>query len=161
MAWTKRQIIEEAFGELALAGYDYDLAPEEIQAALRRLDTMIAGWATSGIALGYHLGLSPDGSDPDEDSGIPLHAVEAVYMNLAVRIAAGKGKALMPSTKTAAKHAYDNLLLRVVRDGMATQQLPGGIPLGAGHKPRYGEPFTTNHDTGPIDSMSGGLSFNT
>ena len=43
--WTKTLLIEEAFGELALAGYVYDLRPEEMQAAGRRLETMMATWA--------------------------------------------------------------------------------------------------------------------
>jgi hypothetical protein len=30
MGWTKRALVTEAFGELALAGYDFDLSPEEL-----------------------------------------------------------------------------------------------------------------------------------
>ena len=59
MSWTKREIVEEAYGELALAGYVFDLDPEEEQAALRKLDTMMAVWDARGVRLGYPLASSP------------------------------------------------------------------------------------------------------
>src|SRR5437868_8121035 len=63
MGWTKEQLIDEAFAELRLAGYTFDIAPEEKQTALRRMDTMMATWEGRGIRVGYPLPSSPDGSD--------------------------------------------------------------------------------------------------
>lgn len=132
--WTKRDLVNEAYGELALAGYDFDLTPEEMQTALRRLDTMMATWDVQGVHLGYASGASPTASDLDQPSGLPLWAVEAVYMSLAVKLAASKGKAIHPATARNAKSAYDALLSRVATDAMREQQIRGGTPAGAGRK---------------------------
>jgi hypothetical protein len=141
VSWTKKQLIEEAYGELALAGYVFDLEPEEMQTALRRLDTMIATWTAKGINLGYPLPSSPDASNLDDDSNLPDLAIEPVYMNLAVRLAAGGGKQLHPSTLTGAKTGYDMLLGRAAMP--IEQQLPNTLPRGAGNKPwrGVGSPF--------------------
>lgn len=55
MGWTKRQFVTQAFEEIGLASYVFDLTPEQLDSALRRLDTMIASWNALGIRLGYPL----------------------------------------------------------------------------------------------------------
>jgi hypothetical protein len=158
MGWSKGQLIADAYAELALADYDFDRTPEEDQAALRRLDAMMARWNSQGIRIGYALSASPTGSDPSEDSGVPLEAVEAVYSNLAVNIAAGKGKALASSTKALAKSSFDALLSRTVTDQTRQQQLRAGTPRGAGLKPwrTLGAPFVLTPDTNPLQTSSDG-----
>lgn len=163
MGWTKRQLIEDAFGELALAGYDFDLSPEEMQAGLRRLDTMLATWASAGVNIGYAFGLTPTDSDLDQDAGIPLQAVEAVYLNLAARIAGSKGKTMPRTTLFNAKGAYDALVSVIARGAIEEQQLDNTVPRGAGNKPyrRYFGPFVPPPDEGPLTASSdGGLTFN-
>ncbi len=49
MGWTKGEIVQKAYAELALAGYVYDLEPEEMQEALTTLDLQMAEWQTRGI----------------------------------------------------------------------------------------------------------------
>ena len=161
MSWTKRQLVEEAFGELALAGYDFDLQPEELEAGLRRLDTMMATWQSLGLQLGYSMATSQEDSDLDQDSGLQMNAVEAVYMNLACKIAASKGKALPASSTRAAKQAYDSLILNVAKAQMQVQQLAAGMPRGQGRKPwRTINPYVTTPDTNPLRSGDdGGLDF--
>ena len=160
MSWTKRQLVEEAYGELALAAYDFDLSPEELNAALRRLDTMMATWLSLGIQVGYSLATGQDDSDLDQDSGLPMYAVEAVYTNLACKIAASKGKALPSSSIKGAKSAYDALILNVAKDQVQQQQLASGTPQGQGRKPwRTINPFVKTPDTSPLRSGDdGGLS---
>jgi hypothetical protein len=158
MSWTKRQIIDDAFGELALAGYNFDIDPEEIQAALRKLDLLMAKWAAKGLHVGYVMGATPTDTDEDSDSGLPLIAVSAAVPCLAVQIAASKGKALPPSTIINAQDAYAALVLTVVKGSMVEQQLPQGVPRGAGQKPwRYlNQPFITNPDKSPVQLGSDG-----
>lgn len=163
MGWTKRQLIEDAFGELALAGYDFDLSPEEMQAALRRMDTMLATWSSTGINIGYAFGLTPTDSDLDQDAGIQLTAVEAVYLNLAARIAGSKGKAMPRTTLFNAKAAYDALMLGAAQAEAQEQQLDSTVPRGAGNKPfrQYTRPFMPQPDQGPLtQAADGGLTFN-
>lgn len=149
--WTKQQIIAQAFDELALAGYVYDLDPDQLESALRRLDTMMAQWAAVGIVLGYLLPATPDDSYISSDSGIPDAAVEAVYMNLAVKLAASRGKALTSDTKAAAKRGYDQLLGAAVRAATRQTPMPNTMPRGAGNKPWRGSvnPFFS----GPADTL--------
>lgn len=162
MGWTKRQLVEEAFGELALAGYDFDLQPEEMQTGLRRLDTLMATWSGLGLQIGYSFGTTPTDSDLDQDAGLPLVAVEAVYLALAIRIAAGKGKVLSTSTKSAAKTAYDALVSYVASDQVMQQQPRADTPLGAGAKTwrTFRRPFVSTPDTSPLQvDDDGGLDF--
>lgn len=134
MPWLKRQLIAEAFSELALSGYEFDLSPEEQMTALRRMDSMMALWEAKGIQVGYLMPASPDAADPDDDSGLPDMAVEPVFMNLAVRLAPGNGKALRPETKRTARDGYDLLESMSARDSMRTQLPRGGFPSGAGNR---------------------------
>ena len=133
MGWTKKQVIEAAFEELALAGYVFDLDADQLEGALRKLDTMMADWGGDGIDIGYLLPATPDASNIDDDSGIPDTANQAVYMNLAVKLAAGRGKTLTAETRTAAARGYSKLLGAAVAPA-ANQS--SGLPLnGAGNKP--------------------------
>lgn len=133
MSWTKQQIIEEAYGELSLHSFVVNLTPEILQRGLRRLDAMMALWNGKGIRLGYGLPSSADNSNLDDDSGLPDAAIEPTLMNLAVRLAAGHGKQVAPTTAATAKEGYDALLARA---GMPPEvQYPRFMPSGAGNKP--------------------------
>lgn len=155
--FTKRQLIDEAFGELALAGHDFDITPEEQQAALRRLDVLMATWEMRNIRVGYALPATPDESDLDQLSGLPDSANEAVYMALAMRLAAGYGKALSLDQRRIAREAFAPLLRAAAQP--QRQQLPGGMPLGAGNSRGYlypAGPFTQPPDTNPLQITQGG-----
>lgn len=131
MATTKREIIDQAFGELALAGYVFDLTPEELDAARKRLDRMMASWEPK-IYLGYLMPANPNDSDMDEDSGLPDVAIDAVATNLAVLLAPGQGKNLSQDTRIAAKNGFNALLARFAT--IPQVQYPGNLPLGGGNK---------------------------
>ena len=151
MGYSKRQFVEAAFEEIGLANYVFDLQPEQLQSALRRLDAMMAEWNAKGLRLGYAMPSSPQDSDLDEPTNAPDSAWEAIITNLAVRIAPGYGKSVSPDTKMVAKNAYNTLLQRATFP--LEQQLPGTMPSGAGNKPwRYDNPFVPI----PIDPLDTG-----
>lgn len=153
MSWTKKQFIVQAFDELGIAGYVYDLQPEQLQTALRRLDSMMATWNALGIRIGYPLPDSPGESDLDAATSVPDKANEAVYTNLAIRLAPGMGKTVSIDTKLAAKAAYTNLLIAGAQ--LIEMELPGTLPLGAGNKPNQlgnRNPFTLQ----PNDPLQAG-----
>ena len=136
MSWTKRQFIEEAFSEIGLASYVFDVAPEQMQSALARLDSMMATWNTKGIRIGYPLPSSQQASNLDDETNVPDTANEAIYTNLAIKLAPGIGKTPTRETKVAAKMAYDTLISNVT--AIPQQQFPSTLPRGAGNKPwRY------------------------
>lgn len=158
--WTKRELAQEAFGELALAGFDFDITPEELQGAIRKMDTMLAVWEGKGIRIGYAFPATPSETDPDQESGIPDMAVEPVYMNLAVRLAAGYGKQVTPITRKSAREGYDTLLWRAAYPQQ--QQLPSTLPKGQGNKPWtiFTDPFFPGPVDDPLPVESGDLNIN-
>lgn len=141
MGYTKRQFVSAAFEEIGLASYVFDLQPEQLQSALRRLDAMMADWNAKGIRLGYPLPSSPQDSDLDEETFVPDSAYEAIICSLGIRLAPSYGKQVMIETKTTAKQGYDILLQRATFP--LEQQLPSTMPAGAGNKPWrvYDNPF--------------------
>ena len=152
MGWTKRQFIEQAFDEIGLASYSFDLTPEQVQSALRRLDTMMAAWNALGIRLGYPLPSSPQDSDLDEQTNVPDSSNEAIYTNLGIKLAPSYGKQVMDDTKTTAKESYNTLLSRAAMP--MEQQLPSTMPAGSGNKPWrvYDNPFVRP----PVDPLLAG-----
>lgn len=160
MSWTKRQLVNAAFEELALAGYVFDITPDEQQAAVRRLDSMMATWGgVIGIRLGYNATTNPDDSDPDQESGLPDWANEAVYLNLAIRLSAGYGKPVANATKAIAKQAYDMVLGRCA--SIPEMQPMGNMPIGAGFKRRYApNPFAGPTPGRLTTGEDGELTFN-
>jgi len=150
MGYTKRQFITGAFEEIGLADYVFDLQPEQLQSALRRLDSMMMEWNAQGIRLGYPIASSPQDSDLDTETNTPDSAWEAVITNLAIRIAPGYGKTVSPDTKVSAKGAYNILLQRATYP--LEQQLPGTMPIGQGNKPwRWDNPYV-NRPYYPVDA---------
>jgi hypothetical protein len=140
MGYTKRQFIEGAFEEIGMANYVFDLQPEQLQSALRRLDAMMMEWNAQGIRLGYPIASSPQDSDLSMETGTPDSAWEAVITNLAIRIAPGYGKPVADGTKTIAKNALNTLMQRATFP--LEKQLPQTMPIGQGNKPwRWDNPY--------------------
>lgn len=159
MSYTKRQIIEGAFAEIGMAAFVFDIEPEDLQSALRRLDSMMATWNGRGIRLGYSIPLIPTSSALDDDSNLPDWAIEATMINLGIRIAPSYGKAVAQESKVAARDAYNVLLSRAAMP--PEMQMPAQLPAGAGNKPwRDDNPFVQP----PVDELLTGpdslLTFN-
>lgn len=156
MGWTKQAIVAEAFGELALAGYEFDLTPEEMQTGLKRLDAMMATWEARGVRIGYAFPSSAETSDLGADSGIPEYANEPAYLNLAIRLAAAFGKQVGPDTRRAANEAFTVLLNDAAQP--IEQQLPNTLSRGAGNKPwrNLGRQFFPIPSDSPLVNTQGG-----
>jgi hypothetical protein len=154
VGYTKRQFVEGAFEEIGMANYVFDLQPEQLQSALRRLDAMMMEWNAQGIRLGYPIASSPQDSDLDTETNSPDSAWEAVITNLAVRIAPGYGKTVSPDTKMVAKNAFNTLLSRATFP--LEKQLPETMPIGQGNKPwRWDNPYVYP-PVDPVDAGSDG-----
>lgn len=158
MSYSKRQFVTAAFEELGLASYVFDLSPEQIESALRRLDAMMATWNGLGIRLSYPLPGSPENSDIDAETTVPDSANEAIITNLAVRLAPSIGKTAAIETKVAAKRAYDVLLARAAQPLEIT--LPADMPAGAGNKPwRRDQQYIYPTDPGIASGSDGYINF--
>lgn len=143
-------MIQQAFSEIGLSSYAFNMQPEDFESALRSLDSMMATWDSKGLRLGYALPASPKDSSVLHDSGLPDTAHEAVYLNLALRIAPSFGKQVSPDTKQAAKQAYDAM---VATFAFPPEQAQRAMLAGAGNRRRYGGTFipasTDGLDIGP------------
>ncbi len=133
MSYTKRQFIESALEEIGLASYVFQMQPQELQSALKRLDSMVMSWQAKGITIGWPVSIDPDNADLDTVTECPLIANEAIITNLAVKLAPSYGKIVQTETKVAAKKAYNNLLAFKINP--KSMSLPDTMPLGAGNKP--------------------------
>ena len=133
MSWTKREFVNAAFEEIGYASYVYGLQPEQLQAALRRLDAMMATWNANGIRIGYPLPGSPGASDLDALTTVPDAANQAIYTNLALVLAPTVGKTVSIESTRAARAAYDALLRLMTQP--PKMSFPSTLPAGAGNKP--------------------------
>jgi len=153
VSYTIRQFVEAALEELGLAAYNFDMGPEQLASAAKRMNAMLAEWNAKGIRLGATLYGNPDSIDLDADSNVPDNANEAVTANLALRIAPMFGKTPMQDTRLAAKRSYDTMLLAFSQP--IEMQLPS-MPSGAGNKPwRDLTPFTP-YPSVPLDAGQDG-----
>jgi hypothetical protein len=150
MGYSKRQYVEAAFEEIGMANYVFDLQPEQLESAMRRLDAMMAEWNAKGIRLGYPLPASPQQSDLDEQTYVPDSANQAIITNLAMRIAPGYGKQVMTGTMATAKSSYNTILSQATFP--TEKQFPDTLPSGAGNKPWMYDVFLP----GPVDPVLAG-----
>ena len=151
MGWTKRQFVEQAFEEIGYASYAYDLEPEQLESAMRRLGAMMATWNGRTIRLGYPLPSSPEDASLEMETSVPDIANEAIYLNLAIRIAPIVGKTASMETKSSARDAYKELLKRAAMPH--EMQFPETLPAGQGNKPwRYRDSPFIRPPKDPVDA---------
>lgn len=143
-SWTKQQLVDQAFAEIGLPVEVYNVGADQMARALNRLDAMMATWYGAGIHVGYALASNPGDSALEAESGLADITVEAVYLNLAIRLAPGRGKMVSPELRTSANQAYATL--EKAAAAPVQQQFRNNLPLGAGNKTwRYnGDPFMRN-----------------
>ena len=138
MSWSKQDFVVKAFEEIGIASYIYELSPEQLQSGMQRLDAMMAAWNGKGLRLGYPLPESPGSGNLSDATNVPDAANEAIYTNLAIRLAPTVGKTVSIETKTAAKDSLEVILQRAAFPN--ERQLPSSTPSGAGNK-RIDYPF--------------------
>lgn len=95
----KGAIIDLAFEDCRLSGFDFDRTPEENLTALRRLNAKMAEWPWN--ALGYAFPSSGEGSS-EELSNIPFDATAGVSKLLAMELMSAFGKSIPDSFRASA-----------------------------------------------------------
>jgi hypothetical protein len=136
---TRQEYINASLGEIGIATYFFDLAPEQQQSCKLRLNTLMAQWNAQGIRLAYNMPATPDGGDLDDETGTPDTAWQAIVSNLAIAIAPMFGKTPNAETKVMAKRSF-NTIASIAAQPVEVQLRQ--LPAGAGNKPwRFGQPF--------------------
>lgn len=133
MSWTKRQFVNAAFEMVGLSSFTFDMQPQDLQAACRQLDAMMGSWNAKGVRIGYPIPTSPENTDLDTETEVPDAANEAIYTNLALRVATMFGRQVMPDLKQNAFKSYRTLLSW--NSQVREMQFPGTLPRGQGNKP--------------------------
>ena len=132
---TKRTLVEMAYEECGLAGYEFDTTPEELASGLRRLDALMAQWRGpgTGLALPYNAPAVIGGSDLDDESGIPDFAANGVAVSLALRIEPMMGKTMSPESRVAYSQSLN--AIRAACTVIPERILQRSTIRGAGGKP--------------------------
>lgn len=146
---TKRELIYQAFEEIGIAAYEFDASPEQLQAALKRLDRIAAQWDGQGIRVSYNLG-----GGLDDPSGVPDTAENCFALHLAIAAAPGYGKQVSQDTRNAAAAAWNALY--VARREMPRTQLPASLPIGVGNKMGVLEQQYFGPNTGEVEGIDSG-----
>lgn len=142
MSYTKGQLVSAALNEIGIAGYEFDLIPEQIAEGVNRLDSMMASWSARGIILSYPLNSEAYGSRSEDDSMIPDSSIEAVVTNLALRLASSYGKQTSNELRSTAKSSLNDLFSK--SNKIVERPLPLRT-IGAGYK-NYERPFLPEHN---------------
>lgn len=126
---TKGDIVNQAFEYLRISGLTNEAAPRDTQLALRSLDSIMLAWTNKGLNLSWNKSDDFTDPDPQEDSGISDADYEAIYVNLAVKLAPAFGK---PPTQldSFARELYAGLF----STELPTQQNNTYMPLGSGNR---------------------------
>lgn len=156
--WTKKRYVESALEEIGIASYQFDISPEMSSLVLKRLDSMMATWNAKGIRLNYNLSNNPLNSTLDDEVNIPDFANEAVYTNLALRLASSFGKQVSQELKNIAFSSFNTLYAKSF--SLDEKQFDRSIPAGQGNKLRRTySPFLIPIKNTPSDT-DGNITFN-
>lgn len=162
MSWKKSRLVKNAYGAFGLQALAFSLTPEMMAAAVDILDAMMANWQTEfGIRIGYNNGGDAE-PNPEQESGLPDHTCEAVYLGLAERLADTIGKALSPKMAARCQLTFDQLASYAASHNIPDMQLRRNTPSGSGNKPWQTDGATfiqspaTRLDTGAGDDFIDG-----
>lgn len=152
---TKRQIVNGAHEECSLAGYEFDLTPDELAAALRSLDALMYEWQPT-LPLGYNFPASIGSGDLDDASGIPDFAFDVACKYLALRVMPKIGKSMSGETRYAL--AAGMIALRAQASFIPRATLPDGTTRGAGNRWRSSQQPFISGDSANASPTLGALS---
>lgn len=150
---SKRFILDQAFDEIGLAGYIFNLSGSDLMSAIYKLDAMVASWEGLSTEIGWVFSANPLDADPDQQLTIPDAALQPLITNLAVRIAPSYGKQASIGTKSAAVMGLSALRTHL---GQIPEKIyPDNLPIGTGNRlPIYNTFYPLEN---PLDVNGGGL----
>lgn len=145
MSWTNRKIIEQAFAEIGIASFNYDLKPSELQFSLDRLGAMLDQWQGDYLWLNYN-----SGSGLDDESNIPSYANRGVLSSLAIELAPSFGKQISRELKVKAQSGMETIMNKAVQPEEV--QMPSSLPVGSGNKPWRSSGYGQEYFHEPVEN---------
>ncbi|MEE8209084.1 MAG: packaged DNA stabilization gp4 family protein [Nitrosomonadaceae bacterium] len=127
MSETAGSIITSALEEINVQASEQDIQGSEFSSGIKYLNRMMAGFASSGLALGYTVVTAPASVITVADG-----AIEGIIFNLAIRLGPQYNEAITPDLRRNAKIGLD-----AIRDIAVTCQPTGHPctqPVGSGNE---------------------------
>lgn len=131
---TKSDLIKAALRKLGITGFDAETDPDEFDAALIELETMMTEWDGRGIRVGYNLGASPDTALTSAEAGSYDWARQGIVCGLAMRLAGDYGKAVTPDLARAASAGLAAIMAATAAEKIYQMQYPANMPVGSGNR---------------------------
>jgi hypothetical protein len=154
---SKRAIVDMAYEECSLAGYEFDRTPEEFFTGLRRLDALMREFEPN-VPLGYNYPDSFGQGSLDDPAGIPDEAIGAVVKLLAVDIMPTMGKTASAETRFRGMQALvamrKNVVVPTVRYPNTTARGAGGRWLSTWQPFFQGQPRTPTAQVLTLDDYT-------
>lgn len=144
---SKRQLVEQAFTEVSLNGWEYDISADEKDVALKRLDALMYELAGRGLSLSYNFPTAIGEGDLNDALGVPDGAFFGLAILLAERLCPTMGKTMSRESRIALQSAMKTVT--AIGQTVPTMNWATGTVLGTGNKPwanRY--PFVLPVTTG-------------
>ena len=129
---TKGEIVENAFTEIGMASYVYQLQAEDIAFGLQLLEYVILFLDSEGIELNWPLADDPFKVDPQEQVNLPPYSISGVTAQLAIDLCSGYGKSPNPATVMRAARGFNSMISVGAMPGRIA--LNHAVPLGSGNK---------------------------
>jgi hypothetical protein len=129
---TKGELVNAAYEEIGLAGYVFDLQPEEIQTGVRRLERYMLMLDGRGIRISYNAAASASSATANDPLGIPQWTEDCIIPLFALRLAPTIGKQVHPDTRMAARRGLNALLVGTYN--IPSMQMPRHMPIGSGNR---------------------------
>lgn len=136
---TKRTIVEMAWEDCGIPGYQFDATAEENASAVRRLDAMMREWQARSVDLGYFFPTAVGTSDPDDPSLVPDTAITGIAGQLAMRLAPAMGKTISKEGRIAANQAF--IAIQASTQLLPNMQPDRNTPRGAGMRWSTWQPY--------------------
>ncbi len=125
----KLEIVRLAYGSCGVSDEEFDLTPEDLNKALRKLNAMMREWPWSGLSY-----VQPDygvGGAADL-SGVDSSYDQAIADELGLRIAPTIGKTVSPEQRRNATLSRATALSAAA--SIPTVAIPAGTPRGSGKR---------------------------
>ena len=140
MAESAESIIRSALQELLVQAAEQPIQPNEMSDGIKYLNRMMAAWEVQGYALGF----TKIASSSDLVT-VPDGAVEAVVLNLAIKLAPQYDVMPNPALVQNARDAMLSVRLLTVAVGEAN--FPSTLPIGSGNQsPGWGDSYYYDED---------------
>jgi hypothetical protein len=124
---TMREIVNDAFEDIAVKKAETALESDELQSGIRRANDMLAQWNDLGIIVGYNAV-----TDADAEVELEPSAIAAAKAQLAIRLAPSYSRPITSALATNAKIALD--MLRNANAYIGPVAYPDTLPIGSGNE---------------------------